>query len=221
VRKEIRRAIAELRTQKLFPGSVYLPHERSPRALGKWYRRRGGGLYHHQTRSHMKSDLHRYIFAAAYAKVHSRSPELKDFPEELRPAHRNVKRALEDGGQLFNDRFRVQLEDRPSTTITSHISKDGHYYIHYDPAQCRSLTPREAARLQTFPDDYFFEGNKTEQYHQIGNAVPPLLALDIARVVFELLVSVGVAHREPRLRTTGAKRRRSRSTFGGAQQPVL
>jgi DNA (cytosine-5)-methyltransferase 1 len=147
----------------------------------------GGGapVWNHSSRSHMQSDLHRYLFASCYARLRGKSPDLGEFPVSLRPAHRNVKRAIQSG--YFGDRFRVQLRDRPSTTITSHIAKDGHYYIHYDPAQCRSLTVREAARLQTFPDDYFFCGPRTSQYQQVGNAVPPALAGQIAGIVASIL----------------------------------
>lgn len=139
----------------------------------------------HEARGHMPSDLHRYLFAAAFSQVTDKSPKLSDFPETLLPQHRNVE--LGRAGAMFSDRFRVQLPGQPSTTITSHISKDGHYFIHYDPGQCRSLTVREAARLQTFPDNYKFEGPRTSQYHQVGNAVPPYLAQQIASIISEVL----------------------------------
>lgn len=143
------------------------------------------GVCNHATKSHMEKDLHRYIYAASYAKVNGVSPNLRDFPLELLPDHKNVKLALANGN--FSDRFRVQLAHKPATTITSHIGKDGHYYIHPDPAQARSLTVREAARIQTFPDSYFFCGPPTQQYKQVGNAVPPLLARQIADIVFDVL----------------------------------
>lgn len=144
-----------------------------------------GVLDGHESRSHMPSDLRRYVFAASFAAVTRRSPKLANFPESLLPNHNNI--ALGRQGKMFSDRFRVQLPDRPSTTVTSHISKDGHYFIHYDPGQCRSLTVREAARLQTFPDNYKFEGPRTAQYHQVGNAVPPYLARQIAEIIAEIL----------------------------------
>ena len=107
-----------------------------------------GALTLHDTRGHMPSDLARYLFAACHAQVEGASPRAHAFPEALAPDHRSWTSGK------FNDRFRVQLAHQPSTTITSHIAKDGHYFIHPDPFQCRSLTVREAARLQTFPDDW-------------------------------------------------------------------
>lgn len=157
-------------------------------SFGEWIRdAKLGGICQHETRQHMRSDLHRYMFAACFVEAFGYAPKLGQFPERLLPEHKNV-------GQdevPFKDRFRVQPWDTPSTTVVSHIAKDGHYYIHPDPAQCRSLTVREAARLQTFPDNYFFEGNRTEQYTQVGNAVPPYLARQLGKVVADLIFSAG------------------------------
>lgn len=152
-----------------------------PPELASWLMGRSQGvLTLHDTRGHMASDLARYLFAACHAQVEGHSPRAHAFPVALAPRHRNWTSGK------FNDRFRVQLAHEPSTTITSHISKDGHYFIHPDPAQCRSLTVREAARLQTFPDDYLFLGNRTQQYVQVGNAVPPWLAHQIAKALLPI-----------------------------------
>jgi DNA (cytosine-5)-methyltransferase 1 len=140
-------------------------------------------ILNHEARGHMGKDLRRYAYASTFALVHGISPKgYEQFGlHGLAPHHKNWKTGH------FADRFRVQVWGHPATTVTSHIAKDGHYFIHPDPAQCRSLTVREAARLQTFSDNYFFQGNRTQQFHQVGNAVPPMLASMIARVVGDLL----------------------------------
>lgn len=179
-------ALDTIQKDKLLPGAEILKYSGTPAVYSTWYRRGcDGSVTNHSGRSHMRSDLHRYLFAASFAAANGKSVYLSDFPPDLLPAHRNAQEAIQR--DIFSDRFRVQIESRPATTITSHISKDGHYFIHYDPSQCRSLTVREAARLQTFPDSYKFEGNRTSQYHQVGNAVPPLLSLQIAEIVHDIL----------------------------------
>ena len=187
MREEITRIRDQLQVPSSSRGGRFVPAEDvSSQYEPSWYADTNiGGVLNHESRGHMPDDLTRYLFVSVFGLVEGRSPTLADFPSNLLPDHFNVRSALRGG--LFSDRFRVQLADRPSKTITSHISKDGHYYIHPDPRQCRSLTVREAARLQTFPDNYFFEGPRTKQYVQVGNAVPPLLARQIASVVADAL----------------------------------
>jgi DNA (cytosine-5)-methyltransferase 1 len=172
-------------------GANFISYSRGRRSIGvarnlrDWYRDPNlPGVTGHESRFHMRTDLHRYLFAASFAAARGNlSPTIRDFPKYLLPRHDNVR----SKDVPFADRFRVQVSGRPSTTIVSHIAKDGHYYIHPDPAQCRSLTLREAARLQTFPDNYHFEGTRTEQLHQVGNAVPPLIARQIAGAIWDFV----------------------------------
>lgn len=151
-------------------------------ALSDWLKKGSVPISLHEPRRHMESDLMRYQFLANVAR-YGAAPRISELPDQLLPEHKNITKE----NVPFVDRFKVQQWDRPSSTVASHISKDGHYYIHPDPAQMRSLTVREAARLQTFPDDYFFSGTRTAQYHQVGNAVPPLLAYKIAAKVADVL----------------------------------
>jgi DNA (cytosine-5)-methyltransferase 1 len=154
--------------------------------LEKWFvDKKLEGVVNHQSRSHLVEDLKRYLFAGIFTFSEGRFPRMQDYEKynkDLLPDHKSAKSGK------FADRFRVQLPNEPATTITSHISKDGHYFIHYDINQCRTLTVREAARIQTFPDNYLFCGSRTQQYHQVGNAVPPYLAYQIAHIVKELFL---------------------------------
>jgi DNA (cytosine-5)-methyltransferase 1 len=87
----------------------------------------------------------------------------------------------------FVNRFQVVNGNGISHTVVAHIAMDGHYYIHPDKHQNRSISIREAARIQSFPDDYFFEGSRTSAFKQIGNAVPPLMAQKIAKKLKQIL----------------------------------
>lgn len=158
--------------------------------LHNWLDKGLNGAANHQTRDHMASDLMRYMFSAAWTNAHSSSkspfPKSKDFPLALSPQHKN----WESGDQA--DRFRTIGKNMIPLTITSHLRKDGHAQIHYDAAQNRSFTVREAARIQTFPDDYYFEGTRGWQYQQVGNAVPSFLAKKIANQLLEIMAAKGI-----------------------------
>lgn len=168
-------------------GTSFSPRKKTlskvlPDQLRKWLGDENiKGVIQHETRGHMSSDLVRYTYISLFGQIHKRSPVISELPKELLPNHKNATSGH------FVDRFKVQLAHAPSKTITCHISKDSHAFIHYDPTQSRGLTVREAARLQTFPENYFFEGNRTQQYVQVGNAVPPYLAWQIGTIVSNIL----------------------------------
>lgn len=138
----------------------------------------------HVARPHTIQDKKIYRIAVDKWNQKKERLDYNDLPSSLK-THNNR--------HSFIDRFKIVAEDlNYSQTIVAHISKDGHYYIHPDIEQNRSITVREAARLQSFPDDYYFEGvkegaNRTAAFKQIGNAVPPLMAQTLAFSLKEIL----------------------------------
>jgi len=133
-----------------------------------------GYLYNHVARYHNEKDRERY-------KILSKNQwQLKDLIK-VRPdlVHHDPKH--------FNNRYTVQVFDKPGRTVVAHLYKDGNLFIHPDYKQERTFTVREAARIQSFPDDFIFMGSKTEQYKQVGNAVPPLMSLAIAKGIYNIL----------------------------------
>jgi DNA (cytosine-5)-methyltransferase 1 len=134
-------------------------------------------IFDHLARNHNDEDIMRY---------HEMSKNRWNFQDLIvkRPDLNHTKQ------RVFNNSYVVQFWDLPAKTIIAHLYKDGNQFIHPDNNQKRTLTPREAARLQSFPDNFIFEGSKTQQYKQIGNAVPPLMAEAIAKSIKKVLEEI-------------------------------
>jgi len=157
-----------------------LPYDTPPFSSYQEFMRKWGGgpfdgkVHNHIARQHNERDV----------KVFSIMKEgqwWKDLPQE-------IKKLYGYRDDIFHDKMKKLVRNRPSWTITAHLYKDGYMYIH--PVQPRSITVREAARLQSFPDKFIFKGSRTSQFKQVGNAVPPLMSRAIALAVKRVLEEV-------------------------------
>lgn len=175
----VRDAIGEL--PKVLPGqgtkSISFKSKRDNEFLRKIVKKNSAILLDHVARNHNDKDRERYRVM---------SEEHWTFQEMLqnRPDLNHEKQ------RVFGNSYTVQWWDLPSKTIIAHLYKDGNQFIHPDSEQARTFTVREAARIQSFPDDFVFEGARTDQFKQIGNAVPPLLANAIAKALKQQLVKL-------------------------------
>lgn len=173
----VRDAIEEL--PKVLPGqgSKIIPFEskRNNAFLRKIVKKDFGKLLDHISRNHNEKDIERY---RVMSKEHWTFQELLVNRPDLNHEKQRV----------FGNSYTVQWWDLPSKTIIAHLYKDGNQFIHPDHTQARTFTVREAARIQSFPDDFVFEGARTDQFKQIGNAVPPLLANAIAKALKQQLI---------------------------------
>jgi len=149
----------------------------SSQFVEKYIRNKDDILTQHIARPHNENDLKIYEFVLK-AKKKGNNLRYIDIPKELQ-THSNTT--------SFLDRYKALDYDSVSHTVVAHIAKDGHYYIHPDLRQNRSITVREAARIQGFPDDFYFEHSRTAAFKQIGNAVPPILSKKIAMAVIDFL----------------------------------
>lgn len=132
-------------------------------------------IYNHKARFHNENDRERYKILSEH-----KNWQLKDL-QSIRPD------LINHDPKHFGNRYTVQEWDKPARTICAHLYKDGNLFIHPDPQQARTFTVREAARVQSFPDDFYFEGSQTEQFKQVGNAVPPLMAQALATAIKKTL----------------------------------
>lgn len=176
----VEEAISDL--PKLYPGQgkdfVEFKPKKTSKYLEQIRNKDYNYLHHHVARSHSEVDMERY-------KLMSKNKWT------LEVLYQNKPHLIHDKKRLFNNSYVVQFFDKPSKTIIAHLYKDGNQFIHPDYEQARTLTPREAARLQSFPDDFVFPCSRTQQYKQIGNAVPPLFARHIASTLKKYLELIG------------------------------
>ena len=158
----------------IYPNNIYSEYLKKTKI-----RKPNDVLTWHVARPHIDRDKKIYKKAIEAWNQNHKRIKYTDLPEEL-CTHKNRT--------AFLDRFKVVASDLPYChTMMAHISKDGHYFIHPDINQLRSITVREAARIQSFPDDFYFEGSRTAAFTQIGNAVPPLMAYGIAKKIKSIL----------------------------------
>ena len=173
----VREAISDL--PKLFPGEgmevINFNETKFNDYLLRIRSKDFGKLYQHVARKHNKNDRERYRILSKHGNW-----QLKDLAE-VRPD------LVNHDPKHFGNRYTVQEWDKPGRTVVAHLYKDGNLFIHPDSTQERTFTVREAARIQSFPDDFFFEGSRTEQFKQVGNAVPPLMAEAFAITLKEML----------------------------------
>ena len=172
----VRDAIGELPALKAGQGEKEVPYKykRNNEFLERITSPEDDVLLDHIVRKHNDTDIKRYEVMSknkwTFQELLANRPDL---------AHEKQR--------VFGNSYVVQWWDLPSKTIIAHLYKDGNQFIHPDHLQARTISVREAARLQSFPDNFVFEGSRTEQFKQIGNAVPPLLAEAIAKAVKEKL----------------------------------
>lgn len=145
--------------------------------VSKFIRNNNEPLTQNIARPNNLNDLKIYSIVAKRKREHNNT-EYSQLPKSL-IHHKNIN--------VFIDRFKALDSEGYSQTITAHIAKDGHYFIHPDVSQNRSITVREAARIQTFPDNYYFESSRSAAFKQIGNAVPPHLARKLSKCIVDVL----------------------------------
>jgi len=136
-----------------------------------WTRKESSKIFNHVARTHKQRDIDTF-----------NSMKPGDKWKDLEQKYKKLYGYRDD---IFKDKFKRLWKDKPSWTVTAHLHKDGYVYIH--PTQPRTITVREAARLQSFPDRFRFMGSRTQQFKQVGNAVPPLLAKAVADALGQAL----------------------------------
>ncbi len=172
----VKDAISDL--PKLFPGEGGNEMNFKPKKLNAYLENirdlNFNKLYNHEARKHNNEDRERYHLLS------KNEWQLKHLAE-VRPD------LVHHDPEHFGNRYTVQKNNLPGTTVVAHLYKDGNLFIHPDHNQERTFTVREAARVQSFPDNFIFMGSKTNQFKQVGNAVPPLMAQQIAKAIKKFL----------------------------------